>query len=249
MWLFQVDASPNSKLISSLAESLGAAECCAELKMIEDPQPLSPKVLVRRTSWLDERKTFLMIEGTSSVMRPGPNGQDPLKPRFRAHRASDLAQLFRRFERFLLVPNHILGFLQDCKLPDDNRSTVFQNGISDWEFFGQVFLQYTRKFKTLLVAPNVADEKKVGRPWVLAWDTVEANQKAGFCSDPIRWSQSDGPIYAHFDSVSVHEFGYLCPSKSSPSLGLCVPERSFDRETGTLGGLERFQLSWRIEMD
>ena len=231
-WHFRIEASQGSELTTSVAKTLGIGECWAQLKWTSDtPQMLSPKVLVSRAFWFDENKKWLVVEGTPTVLRPGSNGQDPLKPHYRAHRVGDLAQLFRRFDRFLEIPNHIMGVLQSCKLADEMRSTVFQNGLTDWDFFRQVLLQYADRYKTLLMAPNVADESDSGRPWILVWDTVEANQKAGIANHAVRWSQADGPIYEHFDSLGLHELGCFCPSKTFPSLGAFAPHREFQPQS------------------
>jgi hypothetical protein len=138
-WTFDVEAAARSKVSRELARALRAGRCFASVSWVSGERlKISPDVRVSVVNRGDEDSSFLRIEGTSTNFSAAPKGRDPYGVRFRVHRVADLAQLFRRFDRFLDLSNYVLSVLQKFKFADESKSCVIQNGVSDWTFVEQL---------------------------------------------------------------------------------------------------------------
>jgi hypothetical protein len=228
-WAFDVEAAARSKVSRELARALRAGRCFASVSCVSDERlKISPDVRVSVVNRSDEDNSLLHIEGTSTNFGSATKGRDPSGVRFRVHRVADLAQLFRRFDRFLDLSNYVVSVLQKFKVADESKSCVIQNGVSDWTFVEQLLGQYGALQNPLFLTPSPEENRNGGRCWRLVWNTIDANQKAELMGKPVEWLQSDGEVYEHFDSLGPHQLGCACPPLALPSVGVHAPHREFE---------------------
>jgi hypothetical protein len=227
-WIFDIKASLDQEIASSVARVVRKTPCFATLRSDSDEQiDISPEVLITAANWVDREGTALRVEGTSTIFPRSASVPHALEPRFRVHRVADLAQMFRRFDRFLELPNHVLAALQKYRFPDESKSSVIQNGISDWTFLQQMLAQCALSQRRFLLSSNAPIAKDTDRPWRLVWGSLEENRKAGLVGSQAKWSKADGDLYTNFDRVGQHELGGACPAAEFPTVGVYAPHRTF----------------------
>lgn len=221
---------------------------------------MGPDATVIGARWLIAKGVdYLEIEAQTTAPLESP---DPFVPRRRVHRVQNMKELVDRFDNIARPVKALRAELQRIKFPDKERSTIIQDGLSDWMFFFHIldqcqFLSLTMpKWLPLVLVGGVDDTKEnTDGKWVLTPGTRAAYEDWGDVSArKISFNDQDGSHQFHFASLDGRAPTPKFPSGIVPVAIDCYPSRKFDagkwKSWRTLD-LPRFTLDeamvWKIE--
>jgi hypothetical protein len=167
---------------------------------------------------------------------PAPSTVDPFIPRRRVHKAKNLLELLDQFKHIAEPIQRVRNELGRISFADKEKTSIIQDSISDWLFFGHIldqcrFLVGDASWLPLTLVGSVDEGAKTAGKWV-----ITSAARAAF----VRWNElarrkisfdaKDGP-----ERVQFGQIGGFCrvpdfPGAQFPTVGIGRPWRRFDAE-------------------
>jgi hypothetical protein len=221
--------------------------------------PLSPEATVVGAHWLAEGGVdFVDIEARTTAPEPSPN---PFLPRRRVHRVRNMNELLERLANIAKPINPLAAELQRVTFPDADKSSIIQDGVSDWQFFFhaldqcQFLVANPPGWLPLTLVGGVDQKARTDRKWIVTagrraayeeWGDVDARK--------IHFQDQDGPGQVEFQRVNSCIRAPEFPDGTYPAVLYRRPRRTFspDRwQSWRTQDMPRFSedgaMVWRIE--
>jgi hypothetical protein len=224
---------------------------------------LGPEAVAVGARWLLVKSlNYIEVEAEATWPSPKP---DPFVPRRRVHKVRNMKDLVERFGHVAVPVRGLRAELEGIEFPDGERSSIVQDGQSDWTFFFHMLDQCRFLAKgspawlPLVLVGGVDEGQGTDGRWVVTPGLRRAYESWGAIGDrTIRFEDGhdkDGEPRIEFgqlaDAARVPSF----PSGTYPSAVDWRPRRAFDAgrwKSWRSMDLPRFTsaegaLVWRIE--
>jgi len=174
------------------------------------------------------------LDVTAEGTRPTPSAVNPFSPRRRVLRARNMKVLVDQFRHIAEPVMGVKNELQNLTFPDGQKTTIIQDGMSDWSFFGHIldqarFMARNADWLPLSLFGGVDEGAGTAGKWVVT---------PGIKTPYARWNEieprtinfveaNDGPERFQFGSIDGGSRVPAFPSARFPTVGISRPWRTF----------------------
>jgi hypothetical protein len=242
-WHFVADLGSDSTHSRALEADLGKLLVTGPVtvKALRQPGgiavcPMAKVVSVNRPGLINGHGSTDRLDIIAQPTAATGSGISPFLPRRRVHKAKNMLELFDRFQHIAKPIRRVRTKLQgkEFQFPDGDKTSIIQDGISDWLFFGIILDQcriLSPKANWLPLTMVGGADQNAGTfgKWIVT---------PGIKAPYVEWNEV-GPRQISFgpdDGEERFQFGQiesLCrvpefPSAQFPTFGIWRPSRTFE---------------------
>jgi hypothetical protein len=193
---------------------------------------LGQPAVITEAAWLPGAADSLRLAAQGTDFDSSEVGAQPapLVPRHRVHHVDNLLRLVRRLSHVARVTNAVAQRLERIRFPEGERTSLIQDGVSDWDFLHEVLRQYAAleteaPLRTLLCTGSVDERARSAGHWLVTWGDEEAYRAFPDVEGrDIAWRLDDGREQVSFGEPRTPE------SDAGPALrGAVVSRTRVDR--------------------
>lgn len=245
-WLFLADVGRESQGATQpgqIANAIAAGPMNVQVAWTTGGVQICPAALVTGAQWsardgsvagvgLDRLHTSNLLEITAESTAPSTS-PNPFVPRRRVHKVSNMQDLVNKFSGVAQPLDPLKADLRQIKFPDGDKTSIVQDGISDWEFVGRIldqcsFLEPGEAWLPLILSGSVA--QATAGCWVMcpasragydAWGEVRGRT--------VRFQDgktADGFQRVDFGQTKAGGHSPEFPNGHAPAAAIWRPERN-----------------------
>jgi hypothetical protein len=133
---------------------------------------LGPDAALVGAAWLAEDRDDLRLDAQATAF--AKHTPAPLLPRSRVHHPDHLLTVMKSLAHVAQVSRAAAKRMEEAVFPDGERTSIIQDGVSDWQFLGELLaqagaLEPTAALRHLACIGSVDEEGTTAGRWLVTW--------------------------------------------------------------------------------